>query len=331
MLRQNRIHVVAAVSLFIISMFVSTPPAWAKKDGVSGYSGRNTVICTACHAQLPPVGAPPPVIALPPTVTITGPTTVTAGSINSYVLTMTGGVPTIGTSGLNVAANGGQLIVTSADTWLLNNEIAHKQTVFGPKQVDAAGTASWTFNWQAPVGNGTYTLYGSALSGNGDFGFYGDSAAATTLVITVSGGALQPPTANAGGPYTGVVGTPVQFNGSGSFDGDGFITAYSWNFGDGTSGTGSTPTHTYAAAGLYTVTLTVTDNDGLTGTATSTANIGTGVPPPPIIDGLALYNTNCAGWVATARLRAARPDAARRRSNLRSILWQRCRHRTCKR
>jgi PKD repeat protein len=85
-----------------------------------------------------------------------------------------------------------------------------------------------------------------------------------------------PPTANAGGPYTGTTGNPVSFEGSFSEDSDGFIVSYAWAFGDGGTGTGETPSHTYAADGVYTVTLTVTDNDAAASTpATTTATIGT--------------------------------------------------------
>lgn len=72
----------------------------------------------------------------------------------------------------------------------------------------------------------------------------------------------SPPTADPGGPYTGTPGQAIQFNGSNSFDDDGFITTYSWNFGDGTTGTGVNPTHAYASAGTYNVSLRVKDNSG---------------------------------------------------------------------
>jgi YD repeat-containing protein len=85
----------------------------------------------------------------------------------------------------------------------------------------------------------------------------------------------QPPVANSGGPYSGVVAQNVPFSGSGSFDPDGSVSSYSWSFGDGGTGSGISLTHTYASAGTYPVMLTVTDNLGAQTTATTTTNIST--------------------------------------------------------
>lgn len=68
-------------------------------------------------------------------------------------------------------------------------------------------------------------------------------------------------------------GTPVFLKGSCSYDADGSIQAYSWDFGDGIEGNGADATHTYSRPGTYTVTLTVADADGLTGTDTCIAII----------------------------------------------------------
>ncbi|MDH3805090.1 MAG: PKD domain-containing protein, partial [Gammaproteobacteria bacterium] len=97
-----------------------------------------------------------------------------------------------------------------------------------------------------------------------------DSASTTATIDPIPNVA---PTSNPNGPYSGTVGTPVSFDGSGSTDSDGTIVSYAWDFGDGNGGAGISPSHTYAAAGLYTVTLIVTDNDGATDSASTTADI----------------------------------------------------------
>jgi C1A family cysteine protease/PKD repeat protein len=81
------------------------------------------------------------------------------------------------------------------------------------------------------------------------------------------------PTAEANGPYTGVVGTAVSFSSTGSNDSDGSIASYLWNFGDGSTSTTANPTHTYTTTGSFTATLTVTDNLGATGTDQATVTI----------------------------------------------------------
>ncbi|MBI5389581.1 S8 family serine peptidase, partial [Candidatus Woesearchaeota archaeon] len=80
----------------------------------------------------------------------------------------------------------------------------------------------------------------------------------TTATITVAP-VNRKPVANVGGPYSGTVGNPVTFDGSGSTDLDGDLLTYRWTFGDGFTGTGVRPTHIYTAAGTYPVTLVVND------------------------------------------------------------------------
>jgi PKD repeat protein len=113
------------------------------------------------------------------------------------------------------------------------------------------------------------------------------NTASTTATITTGS---TPPVANAGGPYTGSVGTAILFDASASSDADGTIASYAWNFGDGTTGAGVTASHSYAAAGVYAVTLTVTDNDSLVATAQTTASISV---PPTTSPGQQLYDNNC--------------------------------------
>ena len=59
------------------------------------------------------------------------------------------------------------------------------------------------------------------------------------------------------------------FDASQSYDPDGTITQYNWNFGDGTTGSGQTVYHSFASEGVYTITLDVTDNDNETTTETT--------------------------------------------------------------
>jgi PKD repeat protein len=59
-----------------------------------------------------------------------------------------------------------------------------------------------------------------------------------------------------------------------STDGDGTITAWSWDFGDGWSTNGANPSHTYFEPGTYTVTLTVWDDDGASSTVSQAVTVG---------------------------------------------------------
>lgn len=69
------------------------------------------------------------------------------------------------------------------------------------------------------------------------------------------------------------VGEPVPFYGRGSYDPDGTVVRYEWDFGDGETATGDTVSHAYSEPGEYTVTLTVEDDSGATATDTHTVRI----------------------------------------------------------
>ena len=58
----------------------------------------------------------------------------------------------------------------------------------------------------------------------------------------------------------------TMFTGLDSFDPDGDIVEYAWNFDDGVKGSGELASHMYAAPGYYRITLTVTDDHGDEGT-----------------------------------------------------------------
>ncbi len=92
----------------------------------------------------------------------------------------------------------------------------------------------------------------------------------------------------------------VNFDGSGSYDPDGTIESYSWNFGDGASGTGVTTGHTFTATSdkAYTVRLTVTDDGGKSATTTATISV-TGSDNGATLFFDDFENGFATGWVAT--------------------------------
>src|SRR5207249_1280328 len=154
----------------------------------------------------------------------------------------------------------------------------------GPDQFTQTLTMVPFNGWRSLDSGGTITSYawtfgdgGSASGMSVSHAYAAPGTYNATLTVTDSRGlrasdtaivqvANHPPVANAGPDQTMTVGGMVTFNGAGSSDPDGTITAYAWNFGDGASGNGATMTHSYSAAGTYTATLTVTDNKGAQGT-----------------------------------------------------------------
>jgi hypothetical protein len=112
------------------------------------------------------------------------------------------------------------------------------------------GNGVGDFAWTPDLAQGgSYTILFTAGAADGALG-----SALTTIVVR---NLDRPPTADAGGPYSGVVGIPVQFDGRGSSDPDGDPLYFYWAFGDGGIAGGPVPSHAYTAAGTYMVTLDV--------------------------------------------------------------------------
>jgi len=67
----------------------------------------------------------------------------------------------------------------------------------------------------------------------------------------------------------------VDFDAGASYDPDGTIVSYAWDFGDGESATGKTTSHTFTTTTnqTYIVTLTVTDDDGATGSGSRSIEV----------------------------------------------------------
>ena len=92
----------------------------------------------------------------------------------------------------------------------------------------------------------------------------------------------KPPVADlsAGELYQGFIDEEIEFNGTLSYDNDGYIVEWLWDFGNETSVTGEIITNAFFNQGDYTVILKVTDNKGATDTDETTTAIGQPNRPP---------------------------------------------------
>jgi PKD repeat protein len=132
--------------------------------------------------------------------------------------------------------------------------------------ITAAGVFTWT-----PTAAGDYT-FDVVVSD----GLLTDSE---TITVSVTGGNIDPV---ASFTYTNPDNTlGVTVDASASYDPDGSIASYSWNFGDGATATGVTASHTYATPGTWWITLTVTDNGGAVKSTSQEVTVNHHSSPPP--------------------------------------------------
>jgi PKD repeat protein len=75
------------------------------------------------------------------------------------------------------------------------------------------------------------------------------------------------------GSVSVTAGQSISFSGESSYDSDGSVETFYWNFNDGITSSAVTADHSFMAAGTYDVSLTVTDNKGESHTATITITV----------------------------------------------------------
>jgi len=124
-----------------------------------------------------------------------------------------------------------------------------------------AGTAIWdSLIWARVYYNDFYINLNNLPAGNHNYRWFADSTA-TNLINYVIGEFPIVEFSHSDNFNT------IEFNASLSYDPDGSIVSYEWDFGDGTieTKTESVVNHTYSSYGNYNVKLTVMDNNGLTG------------------------------------------------------------------
>ncbi|MDP8297062.1 MAG: PKD domain-containing protein [Candidatus Orphnella occulta] len=90
----------------------------------------------------------------------------------------------------------------------------------------------------------------------------GREYACSTSVDIVNIRVNTPPVANSGLSLACCVDTISRFDGSNSYDPDGDILTYEWDFGDGTGDKGASVFHVYTKPGRYRIVLTVDDGSG---------------------------------------------------------------------
>ncbi len=128
--------------------------------------------------------------------------------------------------------------------------------------LDSGSSVTLVFFWDTRnVEPNTYTITAEAFLDEDEN--YTNNKAST--LITIISGPAPPAASFVFSPADPIVNETVIFDSSESYDPDGYIASYFWDFGDEKNGTGKIVEHVYVEIGIYTITLIVTDNDGLTG------------------------------------------------------------------
>ena len=149
------------------------------------------------------------------------------------------------------------------DQWVTASEVAFDGT--GSRDPDGR-IRSWHWDFgDGATGSGPTPVHVYAAPGTYEVGLRvtddSQTRSATrqdSLQVRVN----AKPAADAGPDRLGVPGTAIDFDGAGSFDPDGRVLEYLWDFGDGETASGHAVTHSYRRPGRYHVGLEVRDDSG---------------------------------------------------------------------
>jgi PKD repeat protein len=175
-----------------------------------------------------------------------------------------------------------------------NNNLFHNN--FNDNNVNALDGCSNIWNTSYPNGGNYWSDYTGDDNNRGPNQDTSGSDGIGDTVLNISGGGgnkdyfplmypwgEQRPVANY--TYFEEYGGYV-FNASTSYDRDGEIVSFEWDFGDGNIDSGMIVSYAYNASGTYDITLTTTDNEGYKGNHTKTIDAVKNYPPDiPSIDG----------------------------------------------
>ncbi|MEM2583532.1 MAG: PKD domain-containing protein [Candidatus Thermoplasmatota archaeon] len=125
---------------------------------------------------------------------------------------------------------------------------------FGEENIFYNSTITYRYN-----NSGIYRVYLFVIDNEGAFNYTWKDV----IVYNI------PPVANfSWEPFYPIPNKNITFNASNSYDLDGYIVNYTWDFGDGSIGYDATVQHSYNSSGIYNVTLTVFDDDNEKATIT---------------------------------------------------------------
>lgn len=150
-----------------------------------------------------------------------------------------------------------------------NGEIVSYAWDFGDSESDSGVTTSHAY-----ISPGDYTVTLVVVDNE-------DNSSVSKQTITVYSG--EPFAEFTFLPHFPTAGQSVHFDGSSSWDVNGTIEHYQWDFGDGTTDTSISKIHSFADAGEYSVTLTVTDNDAKINSKTKSVTVYPGESPIRIL------------------------------------------------
>ncbi len=189
------------------------------------------------------------------------------------------GTHTIETRGINSVGNAetsyaSDVVTILGDpvadfTYSPENPVVNETVTFDATSSTANGGATVNYDWDFGDGNtdsgvvvthayDSYGVFAVTLNVTDNEERWDAESNAVTVKSRPVANFMYSPAA----PY---VGETVTFDAQTSYDSDGSLSEYSWDFGDGniTSTANQIITHAYGAEDTYPVKLTVTDNDGL--------------------------------------------------------------------
>src|SRR5690606_19154104 len=162
-------------------------------------------------------------------------------------------VPIVGPFTGGLSNSGERLVLERPDEelgaldWIVVDDVRYSDRAPWPRAADGDGPSLERF---------LATAWGGEAA-NWDASTRTDGTPGAPNSISDPGGNLFPEARITASPRSGAAPLEVHFDATRSFDLDGEITSYAWDFGDGATGVGLAISHTYTEPGTYQVTLTV--------------------------------------------------------------------------